>query len=123
MKVEKQLVLNMFDAVYILMVELEEDAENIQSEAAEMTKFILSKHSHFSELSPTSILRWSNQRERINIKPGRKIDIDFEADVLRRLMITELLKEKNVSPYYYFIYIVQRLYYVVFLPYCRLMLV
>ena len=94
---EKDLVISLFDAITKVRIELEgEDYFVDHSMTASITKRSLQKSAHYSELVVTSIMRWSCNRNDVAKESGRKISVEFEADVWGKLMICEF-ERKNVS--------------------------
>ena len=63
---------------------------------ASITKRALKNHTHYSELVILSIVRWSSSEDVVREEVGRKINIEFEADVWGKLMICEF-ERINVS--------------------------
>ena len=94
---EIQLVILLFDAIITARTELEGEkyrANNIVT--ATHTKEILIKHARYSELVVETIVRWVVKRDVVKKTYGRKISVEFEADVWGNLMICEF-EQKNVS--------------------------
>ena len=90
---EKEKVISLFDVIAAARAEI--DGEKYctdDSFNAIITKKALSKRAHYSELLPTSIMRWSKNREDVKKETGRKISTDFEADIWGKLMICEFEK-------------------------------
>lgn len=79
---EKEKVISLFDVIAAARAEI--DGEKYctdDSFNAIITKKALSKRAQYSELLPTSIMRWSKNREDVRKETGRKISTDFEADI------------------------------------------
>ena len=94
---EIQLVISLFDAITAARSELEGEkyiANNIVT--ATHTKEILIKHARYSELVVETIVRWVVKRDVVKKTCGRKISVEFEADIWGNLMICEF-EQKNVS--------------------------
>ena len=92
-----QLVIALFDAVGTARNDLE--GENYRANntvTATHTKEILIKYARYSELVVETIVRWIVKRDVIKKTSGRKISVEFEADIWGNLMICEFEK-KNVS--------------------------
>lgn len=70
----------------------ERDYTNVIYVAADITEELLKKNKYYSTISARTILRWSSVKS-VNKKPGRKVNIDFEADVWGNLMLC--MFEKN----------------------------
>ena len=90
---EKEKVISLFDVIATARAEIDgEKYRTDDSFNAIITKKALSKRAHYSELLPTSIMRWSKNREDVKKETGRKISTDFEADIWGKLMICEFEK-------------------------------
>lgn len=63
---------------------------------ATFTKLILSNYTRYSQLVVVSIIRWVIGRDVVRKESGRKISVEFEADVWEKLMICEI-EQKNLS--------------------------
>lgn len=88
--VEKELVLCLLDVIKEVITEKEGDnAHQLDSRAAVMTKQALSNHPIYSELVTTSIERWYSSRDTVLQTRGRKVYKDFEAEVWGKLMLHE----------------------------------
>ena len=70
----------------------ERDYTNVIYVAADITEELLKKNKYYFTISARTILRWSSVKS-ANKKPGRKVNIDFEADVWGNLMLC--MFEKN----------------------------
>lgn len=91
------LVISLFDVITHVRSEIEGHDYTIDHmHTAEITKRVLCKHARYSELVVSSIVRWSENRDVVRKTAGRKISVQFEADVWGKLMICEL-KQENVS--------------------------
>ena len=87
---EKDLVISLFDAITKVRIELEGEKYIVDHcMTASITKRSLQKRAHYSELVVTSIMRWSCNRDDVAKESGRKISVEFEADVWGKLMICE----------------------------------
>ena len=94
---EVQLVTALFYAVGTARNDLEGEkyhANNVVT--GTHTKKILVKYARYSELVVESIVRWVVKRDVVRKISGRKISVEFEADVWGNLMICEFEKT-NVS--------------------------
>ena len=91
------LVISLFDVITHVKSEIEgEDYLIDHINTADIVKKVLSKHARYSELVVSSIVRWSDNRDVVRKTAGRKVSVQFEADVWGKLMICEL-EQKNVS--------------------------
>lgn len=89
-------VLKVFDVVKIMVSE--KNTIKINNKSATVTVEILSAHTYYSQLTTRSVLRWHETRDKINTKPGRKIDTSFESEVWGKLMLCVFEKSStNVS--------------------------
>lgn len=89
--------ISLFDAIAHARSDIE--GENYlldDTRTGEMTKRALINHAHYSELVVTSIVPWNVQRDLVKKKKGKKVCVEFEADIRGKLMICEL-EQKNVS--------------------------
>ena len=94
---EKQKVVSLFDIIKSVRAEIEGENYSLNEDLnAIITKKALSKRAHYSELVTSSVVRWSNNRNSVKKETGKKINIEFEADVWGKLMICEFEKI-NVS--------------------------
>jgi hypothetical protein len=94
---EVQLVISLFDAIAVARNDVEgEDYRANNLVTATHTKQILIKHARYSELVAETIVRWIVGRKVVKKMSGRKIDVEFEADIWGNLMICEF-EQKNVS--------------------------
>ena len=94
---EKDLVISLFDVIAKVRKEVEGESYTVDdSITANYTKITLQKRAHYSELVAASIVRWHLHRDEVRKESGRKISVEFEADVWGKLMICEFEK-KNVS--------------------------
>ena len=94
---EIQMVIALFDSVTTAQIELQGIEYKVDTHAtATFTKLILSNYTHYSELVVESIVRWVIGRDVVRKVSGRKISVEFEADVWGKLMICEI-EQKNVS--------------------------
>ena len=88
-----------------MMKEFPDDHEiRINYDAFQVTKKVLEKHPIYSELTESHIERWSQTRENVKKKPGRKINSEFEAAIWGKLMICEFGKIKVRNIFYFVIY-------------------
>ena len=89
--------ISLFDVITSVRREIEGvDYHKNDSLTATITKRAFKNYTHYSELVIPSIVRWSSNRDMVRKDVGRKISIEFEADVWGKLMICELEKI-NVS--------------------------
>ena len=89
--------ISLFDVITTVRREIEGvDYHKNDSLTATITKRALKNYTHYSELVIASIVRWSSNRDMVRKDVGRKINIEFEADVWGKLMICEFEKI-NVS--------------------------
>ena len=87
---EVQMVIVLFDAIHTARIELEGEKYVIDNLAtATILKNILSKYTRYSELVVESVIRWVKGRDVVRKVSGRKISVEFEADVWGKLMICE----------------------------------
>ena len=94
---EKEKVVSLFDVIKSVRVEVEGESYCINDDLnAIITKKALSQRAHYSELVTSSVARWSHNRDSVKKETGKKICIEFEADVWGKLMICEFEKI-NVS--------------------------
>ena len=94
---EIEKIITLFDVIETARAEIEgTEYKKDDSLTANFTKRALKKYTHYSELKIPSIVRWSNSRDNVKKEVGRKISIEFEADVWGKLMICEFEKT-NVS--------------------------
>lgn len=90
-------IITLFDVIATVRAEIEGvEYEINDSLTASITKRALKNYTHYSELVIPSIVRWSSSRDVVRKEVGRKINIEFEADVWGKLMICEFEKI-NVS--------------------------
>ena len=90
-------IITLFDVIATVRAEIEGvEYEKNDSLTASITKRALKNYTHYSELVIPSIVRWSSSRDVVRKEVGRKINIEFEADVWGKLMICEFEKI-NVS--------------------------
>ena len=78
-------VLKVFDLVRLMASE--KNATNINTKSALITVDMMSEHAYYSQLTTRAVLRWHRTRDKINAKPGRKIDVTFESEVWGKLML------------------------------------
>ena len=91
-------MISLFDAITKARIELEGEKYIVDhSMTAFITKRSLQKRAHYSELILTSIMRWSCNRDDEAKESGRKISVEFEADVWGKLIICEFEKKMEVS--------------------------
>lgn len=89
-------VLEVFDVVKVLVSE--RNTDKINSKSAACTVEMLIENTYYSQLTVRTVLRWSETREKINAKPGRKIDNNFESEVWGKLMLCVFERNsENVS--------------------------
>jgi hypothetical protein len=89
-------VLEVFDVVKVLVSE--KNTDKINSKSAACTVEMLIENTYYSQLTVRTVLRWSETREKINAKPGRKIDNNFESEVWGKLMLCVFERNsENVS--------------------------
>jgi hypothetical protein len=87
---EIQMVIALFDTINTVRMELQSENNVIDNFAtATLLKSILSKYTRYSELVVESVIRWVKGRDVVRKVSGRKISIEFEADVWGKLMICE----------------------------------
>lgn len=87
---EVQMVIALFDSVAEAQIQLEGTKYQIDSHrTATFTKEILSRYTRYSELVADSIVRWVARKDVVRKTSGRKVSIQFEADVWCKLMICE----------------------------------
>lgn len=78
-------VLKVFDVVKLMVSE--KNITNIDMKSATVTVEMLSEHSYYSQLTSRKVYRWHGTRDKVHTKPGRKIDVSFEAEVWGKLML------------------------------------
>jgi hypothetical protein len=78
-------VLKVFDVVRLMATE--KNATNINTKSALITVDMMSEHAYYSQLTTRAVIRWHQARDKMNAKPGRKIDITFESEVWGKLML------------------------------------
>ena len=78
-------VLKVFDVVRLMASE--KNATNINTKSALITVDMMSEHAYYSQLTTRAVIRWHQARDKMNAKPGRKIDITFESEVWGKLML------------------------------------
>lgn len=94
---EVELVLSLFDVIAHVRSENEGAVYRVDNTyTADITMRALCKHARYSELAVRTILRWNDNRDVVRKAAGKKISVQFEADVWGKLMICEL-EQKNVS--------------------------
>ena len=87
---EIKMVIALFDSVASARIELEGTKYKIDTyRTATLTKEILSKYTRYSELVIESIVRWVDKKDVVKKTSGRKISVEFEADVWGKLMMCE----------------------------------
>ena len=87
---EVQMVIALFDTINTVRMELQSENNVLDNLAtATILKSTLSKYTRYSELVVESIIRWVKGRDVVRKVSGRKISIEFEADVWGKLMICE----------------------------------
>ena len=90
-------MVSLLDVIKSARVEIEGETYCIDEDLnAIITKKALSKRAHYSELVTSSVARWSHNRDSVKKETGKKISIEFEADIWGKLMICEFEK-LNVS--------------------------
>ena len=91
---EVQMVIALFDAINTARIELQGENSVIDNLAtATFLKNIISKYMLYSELVIESVVRWVQGRDVVGKISGRKILVEFEADVWGKLMICEFEKK------------------------------
>ena len=86
-------IITLFDVIATVRAEIE-GVEYKKNDS--LTERALKNYTHYSELVIPSIVRWSSSRDVVRKEVGRKINIEFKADVWGKLMICEFEKI-NVS--------------------------
>ena len=87
---ENEFVICLLDVVKEVIIEIEGlNAKIINDRAVIMIKKVLSNHSSFSELVPSTIKRWNSTRDNVIQTRGRKVYKEFEAEVWGKLMLYE----------------------------------
>ena len=77
----------------VKVVAAEKDYKNLQLAAASATKEILKNNSYYANITCRTIIRWAASENSISLKPGRKINEEFENEVWSNLMLC--IFEKN----------------------------
>jgi hypothetical protein len=78
-------VLKVFDVVKLMVSE--KNISKINNKSAAITVEMLRAHTYYSQLTARSVIRWHGTRDKINAKPGRKVDATFESEVWGKLML------------------------------------
>ena len=63
------------------------NTSKINNKSAAITVEMLRAHTYYSQLTARSVVRWHGTRDKINAKPGRKVDATFESEVWGKLML------------------------------------
>ena len=63
--------------------------------AADITEELLSNNNYYSAITSRTIIRWCSVLNKSNKKPGRRINVDFEADVWGNIMLCMFEKNKD----------------------------
>ena len=91
---EVQLVISLFDAIIVSRRELEGEKYSVSNiVTATHAKQILIKYARYSELVVDTIVRWIVRRDVVRKVCGRKVSVEFEADVWGNLMTCEFEKK------------------------------
>ena len=86
-------ILDLFDVVKEVAVR--RDYKNVINTSISTKAQILSEFPYYSQASERTINRWYTNRDRCNIKPGRKINEKFESEVWGNLMLCVFENSEN----------------------------
>jgi hypothetical protein len=78
-------VLKVFDVVKLMVSE--KNVSKINNKSAAITMEMLKAHTYYSQLTARSVIRWHGTRDKINAKPGRKVDATYESEEWGKLML------------------------------------
>jgi hypothetical protein len=85
--------LDLFDVVKEVAVR--RDYKDVINTSISTTAQILSEFPYYSQASERTINRWHTNRDRCNIKPGRKVNEKFESEVWGNLMLCIFENSEN----------------------------
>ena len=77
----------------VKIVAAERDYKNLKLAAAIATKEILQNNSYYANITTRTIMRWAASENSVSLKPGRKVNEEFENEVWGNLMLC--IFEKN----------------------------
>ena len=77
----------------VKIVATERDYKNLKLSAAIATKEILQNNSYYANITTRTIMRWAASENSVSLKPGRKVNEEFENEVWGNLMLC--IFEKN----------------------------
>ena len=82
-------------ALYMVVkvVAAERDYKNLKVAAAIATREILQNNSYYANITTRTIIRWAASEKSASVRPGRKINDEFENEVWGNLMLC--IFEKN----------------------------